>query len=209
MKNQNFSKICLEKSKFLWNCLKKSILISRKFARKNRNFVDPNPRPPRFQTRLTPLLWAIERSDLNRATTIGIERDATLPRATLWNPSRVCVFVRDAHVFQQGCYSDHLLLLVCLASRARGVSVGKEGWREGSSMHCSWMPDENNFPAPYAWLSGIHHVQQLGKHTNHEKGIAAFCGWGVIDWRPNGAHGHDLEGFYAPKRVRSSESGKQ
>src|SRR6218665_3937865 len=53
-KNQNFSKMCLEKSK-LFVKLPEKIEISLKFAWKNRNLFDPYPRPPRFQTRLTPL----------------------------------------------------------------------------------------------------------------------------------------------------------
>jgi len=63
-KNWNFLKICLKKLKFLTNLpgkveifheIAEKIKISRKFAWKNLNFVDPDPRPPRFQTRLTPL----------------------------------------------------------------------------------------------------------------------------------------------------------
>src|SRR6218665_4079216 len=63
-KIESFFKICLEKSKFFENlpgkieiCIKLPgiIEISLKFEWKNRNFFDPDPRPPRFQTRLTPL----------------------------------------------------------------------------------------------------------------------------------------------------------
>ena len=54
LKNLNFSKICQKNRNCLWNFLKK-IEISRKFAWKNRHFVVTDPRPPRFQTRLTPL----------------------------------------------------------------------------------------------------------------------------------------------------------
>src|SRR6218665_2298758 len=54
-RNRNFSSICLQKSKFFSG----KIEIFRKFPWKNQIFFYPDPRPPRFQTRLTPLqLWA-------------------------------------------------------------------------------------------------------------------------------------------------------
>src|SRR6218665_818121 len=68
-KNRNLSQICLKKSKFFKNMPGKSIFlmklpekveISLKFSRKNRNFFDPDLRPPRFQTRLTPLYAFIQ-----------------------------------------------------------------------------------------------------------------------------------------------------
>ena len=75
MKNSKFSKICLKKieifQKFAWKnlnffknlpeksnffvILPEKIEISPKFAWKDRYFVDPDPRAPIFQTRLTPL----------------------------------------------------------------------------------------------------------------------------------------------------------
>src|SRR6218665_432716 len=63
MKNRNVLEICPENR----NCLVKlpeEIEILGKFTWKNRNFSYPDPRPPRFQTRLTPLTCAIESLDL-------------------------------------------------------------------------------------------------------------------------------------------------
>src|SRR6218665_3046333 len=45
---------CLKKSKFFENLPEKNRNFS-KFAWKNPKIFDPDPRPPRFQTRLTPL----------------------------------------------------------------------------------------------------------------------------------------------------------
>src|SRR6218665_2436827 len=54
VKNRNFLEICPEKLIFcLSSCLKKSKFFLN-FPRKSK-FFDPDPRPPRFQTRLTPL----------------------------------------------------------------------------------------------------------------------------------------------------------
>src|SRR6218665_1377193 len=53
-KNQNVLEICHEKSRFFVK-LPEKIEIFRKFDRKNLNLFDPNPQPPRFQTRLTSL----------------------------------------------------------------------------------------------------------------------------------------------------------
>jgi len=67
-KIETLRKFTLKNRNFWWNYLKKTEIF-RKFALKNRFFVceiarknlskffDPGSRPPRFQTRLTPLMW--------------------------------------------------------------------------------------------------------------------------------------------------------
>ena len=56
-KNRFFSEICLHKRIFCVKLPEKTHIFW-KFAWKNPNFCYPDPRPPRFQTRLTPLVAA-------------------------------------------------------------------------------------------------------------------------------------------------------
>src|SRR6218665_2072171 len=97
---------CLKKSKFFENLPEKNRNFS-KFAWKNPKFFDPDPRPPRFQTRLTPLALPHSRF----FTSIG---------PNLWNalsPSVCLLYVSYRQSFVFLCLSQNLFFSPLLFSK--------------------------------------------------------------------------------------------
>ena len=65
----------------LWNCLKESKFFGN-FPRKSK-FFDPGPRPPRFQTRLTPLGCVIDETNLTEMDT-GLMQNMAEMKTNSW-----------------------------------------------------------------------------------------------------------------------------